>query len=386
MLATAVNAAAHFKTATSISRQIYVDPGLYEAERRAVFERTWLFVAHLSEIPNEGDYITTTLADRPVIVIRTGSASVEILLNTCTHRGMQVATEARGNARSFTCPYHNWTFERSGALRSRPDEEAYGGDFDKSCLSLRRVPRVEIFCELVFASFLESIEPFPAYLGDAAPWIEKCYWREGGYEVRGYHRYRMHTNWKLIQENLADGYHVRALHRTAARGPWVKGFLAGRQHGFRNGHCMLTWKAPVQERLLERDSPISADQLQVMTMCVFPNLQISTTNNRPTVRRIIPHGVEYADMVGYALVPRSMPKKEGDALARQYGEFYGPAGGNNVDDVEAFELSFAGMRIPEVGWSDASRGVHAGSEDVQDETAVHAFYDAWVQLMSGVQA
>ena len=149
---------------------------------------------------------------------------------------------------------------------------------------------------------------------------------------------------------------------------------------------MLTWKAPVQVRLLERDSPISADQLQVMTMCVFPNLQISTTNNRPTVRRIIPHGVEYADMVGYALVPRSMPKKEGDALARQYGEFYGPAGGNNVDDVEAFELSFAGMRIPEVGWSDASRGVHAGSEDVQDETAVHAFYNAWVQLMSGARA
>ncbi len=53
-----------FKVASSV----YTDPQIFEDEMRGIFERTWVYVAHVSEIPNRGDFRTAALGRLPIIV------------------------------------------------------------------------------------------------------------------------------------------------------------------------------------------------------------------------------------------------------------------------------------------------------------------------------
>lgn len=54
----------------SISRKVNYDPEIYQDEMAKIFTKTWLFVAHESQIKHPGDYITNYMAEDPVIVTR----------------------------------------------------------------------------------------------------------------------------------------------------------------------------------------------------------------------------------------------------------------------------------------------------------------------------
>src|SRR5688572_11184772 len=88
----------------------YVSPTIFELEMRRIFERTWIYVAHESQLPAAGDYITTTIGTQPVIVTRDTRGVVHVLLNRCRHRGSIVCRLASGRAARFMCPYHNWVY------------------------------------------------------------------------------------------------------------------------------------------------------------------------------------------------------------------------------------------------------------------------------------
>ncbi len=92
-----------------IDRQVYVDPAIYAAEQEHIFARSWQWVGHESEIPEFGDYITETVAGRPIVISRGDGGRISVFYNTCTHRGALIAPHARGNnGGSFVCMYHAW--------------------------------------------------------------------------------------------------------------------------------------------------------------------------------------------------------------------------------------------------------------------------------------
>jgi choline monooxygenase len=72
----------------------YTDPAIAAAELRTSFTAP-LLVAPSRSIESAGDYLTMTLVDTPVLVVRGNDGRARVLLNACRHRGAAVAEGPR---------------------------------------------------------------------------------------------------------------------------------------------------------------------------------------------------------------------------------------------------------------------------------------------------
>src|SRR5690606_8901029 len=86
-----------------VNRRAFVSAEILEAEQRQIFDRTWLYVGHASEVPDAGDFVTRDVGGRPMIMNRGRDGALRVFFNTCRHRGAEVCRNARGTARYFTC-------------------------------------------------------------------------------------------------------------------------------------------------------------------------------------------------------------------------------------------------------------------------------------------
>jgi ethylbenzene dioxygenase alpha subunit len=201
------------------SRSIYSSDAVYRQELERVFGRCWLFLAHISQIPRPNDFFRTYMGEDDVIVIRQKDGAVKAFLNTCTHRGNRICRADRGNARSFTCNYHGWSFAPDGALAGVPlENEAYFGELDRSKFGLVPVAQVAEYKGLIFGCFDPAAPSLDDYLGDAKFYLDV--WLDalpGGTALVGEtQKMVLNTNWKLPVENVCgDGYHLGWAHAGA---------------------------------------------------------------------------------------------------------------------------------------------------------------------------
>jgi phenylpropionate dioxygenase-like ring-hydroxylating dioxygenase large terminal subunit len=198
-----------------VSREIFVDDVIYRRELESVFLRSWGFVAHDSEIPKPGDFVTRTLASAPIIVTRDDGGNIRVFLNSCRHRGTQLCRVDTGSVRYFVCPYHGWAYQRDGALVTTTFDQRLPDTFNKAANGLFSAPRVEIFKGLVFASWNPDVSPLADYLGDFAWYLELMFGRTpGGMEVLAPpQRWRAKANWKIGAVNFCgDNQHVLTTH------------------------------------------------------------------------------------------------------------------------------------------------------------------------------
>jgi PAH dioxygenase large subunit len=203
--------------AMSVNRRAFFDQDVFDLEMERVFRHTWQFLAHESEIPSRGDYVTRRLGGEPVIVIRSEDGEVRVFLNACRHRGAQLCAADLGNSSHFRCSYHAWTYTNAGRLTGVPQRRIlYGTGFDPSGFALVQPPHSASFCGLIFATWDPEASPLEATLG-AMAWYLKIAFGKCPMEVVGPPgRLRSEQNWKSGAENFAgDGYHVPSTHQTA---------------------------------------------------------------------------------------------------------------------------------------------------------------------------
>jgi phenylpropionate dioxygenase-like ring-hydroxylating dioxygenase large terminal subunit len=202
---------------TKIPYPLYHDAKIYADEQERIFRGpVWTTVGLEAEYPNRGDYRTTYLGDTPIVVARDANGEINAFVNRCAHRGAAVVREPYGNAKMFTCIYHQWCYGQKGELKGVPFRRGLKGvggmpaDFEMQDHGLRRL-RVATYRGIIFATFSDEVEPLEDYLGPMiCKHLDEVLNRP--LKVLGYQRQRVYANWKLYLENIRDAYHGSLLH------------------------------------------------------------------------------------------------------------------------------------------------------------------------------
>lgn len=201
--------------ADRVHGSLYTDDAVFEAELERIWARTWVFVGHVSEVPNPNDYVLRTVGGEPLIMTRDRYGAIQLLLNRCTHRANQVCDFEHGNTTTFRCPYHGWTFANSGQLLGYPFSSGYDGRERKAELGLAHVPRVEQIHGFVFGSFAEDGPTLKDHLGPVTEVFDRLVRLSPTGEIAltaGWLQHKVKANWKMIVENETDGYHPQFVH------------------------------------------------------------------------------------------------------------------------------------------------------------------------------
>ena len=194
----------------TIPARLYFDPEFLEHERREVFWKSWIFVGHVSDLQNPGDYITAQFCGQRLFVIRTAEGRLKSCFNVCQHRGHSLL-QGKGNAsQRIVCPYHAWAYDHDGQLLHARNCEKVAG-FDKADFSLPEI-HVEDFCGFIFVNLDPGARPMSEVYPGAAEVMNNFCPDIESLTVGPGVPFTINGNWKNVGDNLLECYHCHPAH------------------------------------------------------------------------------------------------------------------------------------------------------------------------------
>jgi len=372
-----------------VNGRVYYDPEIFRHEIDRIWHREWVYVAHESEVPETGDYVTRQIGRQPVIVSRDEDGRIHVLLNRCMHRGNTVCQSDGGNAHAFRCAYHGWTYNNRGDLLGVPYAAGYDASFDRNEFALTRVPRAGQHRGLIFASLSPAGPSLAEHLGPALRLIDQFVDLSPAGEIilrSGVLKHSYRGNWKMALENSVDGYHPNILHhaamvmmmkgkndmeavfgetseaRTRDLGRGIEQLDLNPVHSSHGGRVVPPgWSKAAfdqyQAAMRQTYGEAAAEKILAEGpphFCIFPDL-IFILNQ---FRVIQPVSVDETVVYYYPTMLKGAPEEINQRRLAETYLIHGPAGRVAPDDFEAYERNQIGFQAQVNEWLVLRRGLH----------------------------
>jgi len=424
-----------------VDRRIYSDPAIFELEMERIFGRAWLFLCHESQIPEPGDFFQAVMGRDNVLVVRQKDRSIKAMLNTCAHRGNAVCRAEEGNAKSFLCTYHGWSYGLDGRLNGVPGLSTfYDGALDKSRHGLSQVAQVANYKGFIFGTHDASAPPLPEFLGATGRLALDSIACRGDMEVvPGIQKFVIECNWKFAVDNLFDWYHPQITHASAFQpnvlpstsmrperteekidlsgvnlqsganldlpGAGIIGtkfdtVVVLGEYGHAIGGPSTSSSGYFEFAPGWRDTPEAKAALGPVGIKVaghpniFPTAWLTVTNPQISLR--IPRDPGHTEIWWFTLVDRNLPRETRDFVVSMANRIFGPAGvleqedGENWAQATAQSRGIASRRVKHLLNMGLGRGQiikEAGLSRIEGLTSEHAqlwTYHSWAQWMKGL--
>ena len=422
-----------------IDRRIYSDPAIFELEMERIFARSWLFLCHESQIPEPGDFFQSVMGRDNVLVVRQKDRSIKAVLNTCAHRGNAVCRAEEGNAKSFLCTYHGWSYGIDGQLIGVPGFKTfYDGQLDKSRHGLAPVAQVAVYRGFIFGTHDASAPPLEEFLGATGRLGLDSIALRGEMEVvPGIQKFVIECNWKIAVDNLFDWYHPQITHASAfqpnvlpsmpARNGVQKidmngvntqsgagldlsgsGIIGSQfetvvvlgEYGHAIGGPTRSSSGYFEFASEWRDTPEAKAALGPVGINVaghpniFPTAWATVT--QPQISLRIPRDPSHTEIWWFTFVDRNMPREMRDFMVSMACRVFGPAGVLEQDDGENWAQATAQTRgvasrrmkhLLKMGLGRGKIIKEGGLARVEGLTSEHGqlwTYHSWAQWMKGL--
>jgi choline monooxygenase len=261
---------------TNLEARYYTDAGVFATERQSIFRRHWQMVGPLSRLREPGDYLAVDVAGWKLFAMRGRDGALRAFHNVCRHRGARLLDDGAGKCQILRCPYHQWVYDHTGALRQAP---WFGDDpqFDLNDWPLETAQLAEWRGLLFIAidperSLIEQLGDLPEEVAQAP--LET-------YTAVEQHRFTMRSNWKTYTDNFVEGYHIPGIHPGFMRVIDFNHF----ETVARNGMVRMT--SP------QRDGSIYGGKW----LWMWPNWTLSVFPGGMNTSRINPTAVDSTDLI-----------------------------------------------------------------------------------------
>ncbi|ABN65944.1 predicted protein, partial [Scheffersomyces stipitis CBS 6054] len=182
----------------------WTSESIFDLEKRAIFNKSWMFCTHASRFQKAGDYYSYTVAGINFFIIKSKvDGKLKAFHNVCRHRAYPVVRKEKGSSIVLGCKYHGWSYDTDGKLRKAPHFDNVEG-FEKEENSLFPIKTHTTDQGLVFINFdndeSEDFIPFDKWFEGLN--VELNEFDFGDYEYHMSYELDGQFNWKT----LMDGY------------------------------------------------------------------------------------------------------------------------------------------------------------------------------------
>lgn len=250
----------------------------------ATFFRDYPQVIGLSgDLPEPGSFVTVDDFGIAVLATRDRDGKFRAFLNSCRHRGAMVETERKGKRKSFSCPFHGWTYSSEGKLLAIPEVEHFG-TIDKSCHGLIELPAEEKYGFLFVHPQVDGTIDVDALLGGLAQDFQS--WDFGRMINGGETSYTMELNWKLAIDTFGETYHFKRLHQNTLGQVFYGDVLCYNE--FENNHRMILCIKTIDDLKTVPEDRWHITDGAFPVYYLFPNIQVNVGKEGVTLVRVYP--------------------------------------------------------------------------------------------------
>jgi phenylpropionate dioxygenase-like ring-hydroxylating dioxygenase large terminal subunit len=245
----------------SIPIERYFRPASLEEEFERIFWRR-CFLAHESDFAEPESYFSVRLGSRN-LTLRRFEAGAALFDNVCRHRFNLIDPPGFGS-KPFRCSYHGWTYDHAGEVSFVP----FRADFGCQPLGLPRYRTDNL------SGYIFKIDDGRT---DEMGFEELI--REIGFPAaQPFHRGSMRhlCNWKLMVENVLEGYHLSVVHPNTFGRSGITSTSEARSIECGTDSIMTTYPHPRVSQQLKSTFPEAIPGYR--HLFAFPNLFVSVTN------------------------------------------------------------------------------------------------------------